>query len=322
MRKKWFQKILSLFLLVLFISPILFPHAESLFERKPVIRVAIIRQTWDFFDSSPTARLSTFVHTQTLKKGADRYGYKVKIFHFWDSWNHGDVQSGKLQWKRIDVVIAPGGVGGWYTPYKYRHELRQFVRRGGGFYGICGDSTFGSLGVKNMNMRYNDLITRMLDYSELSPMLGLVNVYTDASVLKSIIRNPRFFTMLDMIQFLSRLPISRGRIHFHRTLTPIQQPYMGSSVRMMLGNAPLVSGPVSNNIFMPKVITLATFARPDEPYDRDIKYTKAIVASTYGRGRVILSPLHAEFTIGNRKAHDVYVRNVLWLAKELSLANT
>lgn len=316
------RKLVPLFVLVLILFPTFMPLSQSFFDRKPVIRVAIIRQNWDFFDKSPTTKLSTWIHTRILEKEADRYGFRVKVFDFWDSWGHGDVQSGKLRWKRIDVVIAPGGVGGWFTPFKYRHELRKFVRRGGGFYGICGDSTFGSLGVKHMNVQYNSLINRVLDYSELTPMLGLVNVYTDASALKSIIRNPEYFSTLEMIQFLSRLPLSRARIHFHRTFPPIQEPYMGSSIRMMLGNAPLVSGPVSNNLFMPKVITIASFARPDKPYDRDIKYTKAIVASTYGLGRVVLSPLHAEFTVGNGKAHDVYMRNVLWLAGELAVINT
>lgn len=315
------KKILALIILIILLFPTVLPNSIALFDRKPVIRVAIIRQKWDFLDQSPTSRLSTRVHTHYLKKEAERYGYDIKVFEYWDSWYHGDVQSGKLRFRNIDIVIAPGGVGGWYTPFRYRHELRKFVRRGGGFYGICGDSTFGSLGVKNMNVQYNSLITRLLGYNELSPMLGLANVYTDASALQSIIRNPKYFSTLNMIQFLSRLPISRGRIHFHRTIPAIQEPYMGSSVRMMLGNAPLVSGPVSNNLFMPKVVTIASFARPDEPYDRDIKYTKAIVATTYGFGRVVLSPLHAEFTIGNAKAHDVYIRNVLWLAGELSSAN-
>jgi hypothetical protein len=315
-----YKKITLIFILFTILFPVLSPCSDALFNRKPVIRVAIIRQNWDMLDKSPTSVISTRIHTHYLRKEAKRYGYRVKVFEFWDSWFHGDVQSGKLRWKGIDVVIAPGGVGGWYTPFKYRYELRKFVRRGGGFYGICGDSTFGSLGVKHMNMQYNSLITKLLGYNELSPMLGLVNVYTDASALQSIIRNPKYFSTLDMIQFLSRLPISRARIHFRKTIPAIQKPYMGSSIRMMLGNAPLVSGPVSNNLFMPKVITLATFARPDKPYDRDIKYTKAIVASTYGFGRVVLSPLHAEFTIGNAKAHDVYIRNVLWLAGELSSA--
>lgn len=311
------KQMIILFILSLLVLPSLLPSSPALFDRKPTIRVAIIRQDWDFLDKSPTSRLSTLIHTRCLKREARRYGVNVRVFEFWDSWNHGDVQSGKLRWKGIDVVLAPGGVGGWFTPFRYRYELRKFVRRGGGFYGICGDSTFGSLGVKHLNVQYNSLINRVLGYAELSPMLGLVNVYTDASALQSIIRNPKYFSTLDMIQFLSRLPISRGRIHFHRTIPAIQEPYMGSSVRMMLGNAPLVAGPVTNNLFMPKVITIASFQRPDEPYDRDIKYTKAIVASTYGLGRVVLSPLHAEFTIGNRNAHDIYIRNVLWLAREL-----
>lgn len=312
----------AILLLVLILIPVFSPAPSALFERNTVIRVAIIRQDWDFLDKSPTSKLSTFIHTHYLKKEAKRYGYNVKIFEFWDSWNHGDVQSGKLRWKQIDVVIAPGGVGGWFTPFRYRYELRKFVRRGGGFYGICGDSTFGSLGVKHLNVRYNSLINRLLGYTELSPMLGLVNVYTDASALRSIIRNPKYFSTLDMIQFLSKLPISRARVYFHKTIPAIQEPYMGSSMRMMLGNAPLVAGPASNQLFMPRVITLASFRRPDEPYDNDIRYTKAIVASTYGFGRVVLSPIHAEFTVGNHKAHDIYIRNVLWLAKELPFSNT
>lgn len=316
------RKILAVFTLLLILVPTISPTLTGFFNRKEIIRIAIIRQEWDFLDKSPTAKLSTLIHTRILKKEADRYDFKVKVFEFWDSWNGGDVQSGKLRWKQIDVVIGPGGVGGWFTPFRYRHELRKFVRRGGGFYGICGDSTFGSLGVKNMDVQYNALITRLLGYNELSPMLGLVNVYTDASALQSIIRNPKFFSTLNMLQFLSRLPTSRGRIHFHRTSPPIQGPYMGSSVRMMLGNAPLVRGPSVNQLFMPRVITIATFQRPDDPYDRDIKYRKAIVASTYGFGRVVLSPLHAEFTVGNAKAHDVYIRNVLWLAGKLPLVNT
>ncbi len=315
-------KIITIFILTLLLLPTILPSSTAFFNRKPTIRVAIIRQNWDFLDKSPTSKLSTLIHTHCLKREAKRYDVDVKVFEFWDSWTHGDVQSGKLRWKQIDVVIAPGGVGGWFTPFRYRHELRKYVRRGGGFYGICGDSTFGSLGVKHMNVQYNSLITRLLGYTELSPMLGLVNVYTDASALQSIIRNPKYFSTLDMIQFLSRLPVSRGRIHFHRTFPAIQEPYMGSSVRMMLGNAPLVAGTASNNLFMPKVITIASFQRHDKPYDRDIKHTKAIVASTYGFGRVVLSPLHAEFTIGNGKAHDIYIRNVLWLAKELPVLNT
>ncbi len=304
-------------LIIILLLPSVIPVKTDGFFEKPVIKVAIIRQYWDFFDKSSSSRLSTLLHTMQLKRGAAKYDVRVKIYNFWDSWDTGDVQRGKLLKKHIDVVIAPGGIGGWYTPLIYRLQLRRFVRKGGGFYGICGDSTFGSLGIEKLNRKYDHLISKILGCSELSPMLGLANVYTDASVLHHIIRNPRFFIMLDMLQFLSRLPLSRARIHFKKNTVSIQEPYMGRSIRVMLGNAPLVDGPQVNSLFMPKVFTIASFRRPDEPYDDEIKYKKAMVATRYYHGRVILSPVHVEFTLGNPRAMDVYFRNVLWLADAL-----
>ena len=305
-------------IILILILPTLIPVSSGLFNEKPTLKIAIIRQEWDFFDKSSTSVLSTLLHKLRLKHGAQKYDVRVRIYEFWDGWDGGDVQRGLLLRKDIDLVIAPGGVGGWHTPLLYRIQLRRFVRKGGGFYGICGDSTFGSLGVEKLNWRYNTLMSKLLGFSELSPMLGLANVYTDASALRSIIQNPRFFTGLDMIQFITKLPLSRGRIHFNKNTLPIQQPYMGSSMRMMLGNAPLVDGPLVNNLFMSKVHTIASFRRPDEPYDSNIKYKKAIIATTYHKGRVVLSPIHAEFTVGNLRAQDIYFRNVLWLADELN----
>ena len=216
--------------------------------------------------------------------------------------------------KNIDVVIAPGGVGGWYSPFLYRYQIRKFVRRGGGFYGICGDSTFGSLGLKRFNIRYNSLIDVMLGREELSPMLGLANVYTDASVLHYIFEHPKILPKLDMIQFLSRLPTLRGRIFFNRGTLPVQETYMGKSIWVMLGNTPPIDGSALLGQFMPKVYTIASFRQPDDPYDNTIKFKKAIIATTYGQGLVILSPIHAEFTFGNPRARDVYIRDALWLA--------
>lgn len=305
-------------IILILLLPNLIPVSSGFFNKKPTINIAIIRQEWDFFDKSATSKFSTLFHKIRLKQGAQKYDVRVKIYEFWDDWNGGDVQRGLLLRKNIDVVIAPGGVGGWHTPLLYRLQLRRFVRKGGGFYGICGDSTFGSLGVEKLNWRYNTLMSKLLGFSELSPMLGLANVCTDASALRNIIQNPRFFSTLDMIQFLSKLPFSRARIYFNKNTMPIQQPYMGTSMRIMLGNAPLVDGPLVNTLFMSKVHTIASFRRPDEPYDDNIKYKKAIIATTYHKGRVVLSPVHAEFTFGNLRAQDIYFRNILWLADELN----
>jgi hypothetical protein len=98
------NQVIILFVLSLLILPALIPSSPALFNRKPTIRVAIIRQNWDFLDKSPTSKLSTLVHTHCLKREAKRYGINVKVFEFWDSWAHGDVQSGKLRWKGIDTI--------------------------------------------------------------------------------------------------------------------------------------------------------------------------------------------------------------------------
>ena len=85
----------------------------------------------------------------------------------------------------------------------------------------------------------------------------------------------------------------------------------------MLGNAPLIEGDFIRNLYMAPVHTIAIYRRSDEPYDDSIDNKKAMICSRYGLGRVVLSPIHTEFTVENPKARDIYVRNVLWLANEL-----
>ena len=291
------------------------------FSRQKIIRVAIIRQTWDPLDMIPSGKALDDVHKICLKEGEKHYNVKFEVYNFWDSWQGGDVQNGWLIKKKIDVLVAPGGFGGWYTPKKYREEIKKFVFLGGGFYGICGDSTFGALGFKHFNNRYIKLVNRLLGFEALSPMLGLANVYTDASDLLEIIGMPIFFTKLDVIRALTALSLSRAPILMLPTDPPIQKPYFNKKIKVMLGNAPMIDGRLINRLYMPKVITIAILKGYDKPYHRSIEGKKAIIATTYGRGRVVLSAVHPELTTFNNKAHDIYVRNVLWLANALPLKN-
>ena len=277
------------------------------------IKVAIIRQHWDIIDQSSFSRFSTLVHRHRLNQAEKKFDVKIEFFEFWDDWLGGDIQDGMLKKLDIDVIVAPGGVGGWYSPKQYRRIIKKFVWDGGGFYGICGDATFGSLGIENLDSKYISLMRRMLGYEEFSPMLGLANVYTDATVFNRILGNPVFFTKINMYRLLSQLPLSRAPIYFEKSNLHIQEPYMGKSLQVMMGSAPLIDGPFIYRLFMPKVYTIATYKGYDKPYDRSIRGEKAIIATTYGKGRVILSPVHTELTIGNRQVNDVYMRNVLWL---------
>ncbi|HEC89502.1 MAG TPA: hypothetical protein ENI44_02840, partial [Thermoplasmatales archaeon] len=185
---------LSIGLVLLLIIPTLSPLTTGFHSRK-TIKVAFLWQKWDILDV--VAKINMQIYRHILKKAEDRYNVRFKIYEFWDAWNKGDVQSGKLRKLGIDTIVMPGGFGSWDTPRKYRREIKNFVRRGGGFYGICGDSTFGSLGVINLPSGYRFPLKRITGSWSFTPMLGLANVYTDATPFSHIIKHPLFFTKLD-----------------------------------------------------------------------------------------------------------------------------
>ncbi len=318
MKSKHSFPLVSALILVLLIVPVIVPVTmgdSTDHEEKPVIKVAVIFQRWDILDLPAPIFMALYRHH--LNTAESEYNVTFRIYTFWDRWNGGDVQRGLLRKYDIDVVIAPGGFGGWNTPREYREEILRFVRSGGGFYGICGDSTFGSLGAINLPDRYEYLLRKVLGYRDFTPMLGLANVYTDASAFNNLLKHPLFYGRIDMLRTMLGLPFSRSFIYILPSDLPILEPYYRNMVRVMMGNAPLVSGPRLRGFFMPEVTDIAIFRGSDNPYDRSIIGKKAIVATRYWKGRVILSAPHPELTVENTKAHDIFVRNVLWLAGEL-----
>ena len=311
------KSVIAIFFVSILLVPTLAPSAEAGFfsDDEKTVKVAFIWQRWDILDLP--ARIMMMMYKRILRQAEKEYDVNIQIFEFWDRWRGGDVQSGKLEKYDIDVVVGPGGVGGWNSPRAYRIELKRFVRNGGGFYGICGDSTFGSLGVINLPTGYKKPLKKAIGERSFTPMLGLANVYTDASAFDDILKYPFWFKRADMVKLVGQLPISRAPIKIQSADLPIQDPYSRSRVRVMMGNAPLVDGPFVLRLFMPKVHDIAVFRGSDNPYDDTIKGKKAIVATHYGRGRVVLSVPHPELTVGNSKAHDLFVRNLLWCSKSL-----
>jgi len=308
----------SIFIVFLLIITIFVPVSNAgLLDEKETVRVAFIWQRWDILDIP--AKIGMFIYKRILKQAESEYNVNFEVYEFWDRKHGGDVQSGKLELLDIDVVVGPGGFGGWNSPKAYRTELRKFVRSGGGFYGICGDSTFGSLGVVNLPAGFRVPLKKATGSKTLTPMLGLANVYTDASAFNEILKYPFWIKKSDIIEIAGQLPISRAPIKIEPSLVNIQEPYSGDRIRVMLGNAPLVDGPIIFRLFMPKVYTIAEFKGTDEPYDKTLKGEKAMVATWYGKGKVVLSVVHPELTIGNTRAHDLFVRNLLWAAKSLPL---
>jgi len=311
------KSVIAILFISILLVPTLIPSAEAgLFsDEEKTVKVAFIWQRWDILDLP--ARIMMMMYKRILRQAEKEYDVNIQIYEFWDRWRGGDVQSGKLEKYDIDVVVGPGGVGGWNSPRAYRVELKKFVRNGGGFYGICGDSMFGSLGVVNLPTGYKKPLKKAIGERSFTPMLGLANVYTDASAFDHILKYPFWFKRADMINLVGQLPISRAPIKIQSADLPIQEPYTRSRVRVMMGNAPLVDGPIVLRLFMPKVHDIAVFRGSDNPYDDTIKGKKAIVATHYGRGRVVLSVPHPELTVGNSKAHDLFVRNLLWCSKSL-----
>ncbi|MBS3748659.1 MAG: hypothetical protein KGY65_01415 [Candidatus Thermoplasmatota archaeon] len=311
------KSVIAIFFVSILLVPTIIPSAKAGFfsDDEKIVKVAFIWQRWDILDLP--ARIMMMMYKRILRQAEKEYDVNIQIFEFWDRWRGGDVQSGKLEKYDIDVVVGPGGVGGWNSPRAYRVELKKFVRNGGGFYGICGDSTFGSLGVVNLPTGYKKPLKKAIGERSFTPMLGLANVYTDASAFDHILKYPFWFKRADMIKLVGQLPISRAPIKIQSADLPIQEPYARSRVRVMMGNAPLVDGPIILRLFMPKVHDIAVFRGSDNPYDDTIKGKKAIVATHYGRGRVVLSVPHPELTVGNSKAHDLFARNLLWCSKSL-----
>ena len=285
-------------------------------EDKPTVKVAFIWQKWDILD----ILLSKFymkIYEEHLKKGETKYNVSFEIFELWDDLDAGDVQSGILIYNDIDVVVGPGGFGTWNCPSAYRAKIKEFVDLGGSFYGICGDSSFGTLGFKNLPTEYRYLLKRHMGFDDFTPMLGLVNVYMDVSSLNHFFKHPLLFNKFTIFRMLLAIGISRGLIQVEPNILSIQQQYIGQEMTVQMGSPPLIDGPTLNRLFMPKVYTVATFEKTARPYNNSIIGDMAVVAARYKLSRVVLSTPHPELAYESEESGDFFVRNILWCAKQL-----
>ena len=66
----------------------------------------------------------------------------------------------------------------------------------------------------------------MFEIETITPMLKLANVYTDASVFNQIIDENFFFTKIDLIRCLIKLPISRVSLYFKKKKMSITLFYL------------------------------------------------------------------------------------------------
>ena len=200
-----------------------------------------------------------------------------------------DIEKGKLT--SYDVLIIPGSG----RPYldalneKWKEEVKKFVYNGGGYIGICGGANIASMGFENG-------INKILNKATLK----IANVYLNDDQMQEW-------------QYLWRSNWSHGGIpinlYIPRNDNPIFDGFYGSYRSMRYwGGAGMYEGKEKRN----EIIPLAIFA--EEPMEiaplhrwiwlgkwipyrvikTDIKGQYAAIATTYGKGRVVLFSPHPE----------------------------
>lgn len=286
----------------------------ALRSRTSELNVAILFQGWDYMDL--LLRTFTAVFYQARFAEMERaHNITCNLYFFWDSREGGDVQDGKLESLHIDVAFGPGGVGSWNTPPGYGEKIRQFVLRGGGFLGACGDAYLGTMGAINVPEDYDDILYRLFGFQGMTPPLEMVNVYFDAGPFAQHFE-PRytqnnFYVLLFLLTFF----VSQAQVRFAPQGLPFAEAYANKTVSIMESGVPMVEAPPDHDASHPSFYPIATFAGVRSLYDASLFENKyAIVAGPYGEGKVVLSAVHPEISMGNRDAHRIFAEMILWLS--------
>jgi len=275
------------------------------------IKIGFMLQKCDWMDSF--VKLALAQYKTCLREGEKKYNVDFELRILEDNFNSGAIHNGALEHSDFDVLLGPGGYGSWYTSETYREKIRNFVANGGGYYGICGDSTFGGF-KPEISEEYEKLIKKLFGIKDVTDMLGIANVRSNITIFEEMIGDPDDFSMIKMFKLLLQLVTSRVPVRFLRTDITIQEIFFDNTVTLMLGNVPLID---TDETGMSEVIDIGIFEGYDAPYPNSIVGGTAIIATAYGAGRVVLSAPHAELTIGNSNAYHVFVRNLLWAANAL-----
>jgi len=137
----------------------------------------------------------------------------------------------------------------------------------------------------------------------LEPFLGVVNFYTDLSAMDQI-------SCWKIRALAFRILFSPVNFHFTGTGISTLTLYAGKSMKANWAFMIAIPGPGDKERGSPVNIDIA-YADDWVFPNGSLKGKVAQVSSTYGRGRVILTGLHAEL---RRKTYDIVIRNILWLA--------
>ncbi|KAA0000073.1 MAG: hypothetical protein FE047_02570 [Thermoplasmata archaeon] len=250
-------------------------------ERKMEIKVAIYFSNVKRF----AEEIRDAIDYSWIKKGV-KYVISAEII------GREDVKKGKLN--SYDVFVIPGSA----RPYtdamnkKWREEVIKFVENGGGYIGICGGANLASVGFdEGGNKALNPFL------------LKIANVYVNDE-------------QYEEWQYLWKSNWRHGgppiKLSILHTNNPIFEGFYGEQRSIRYWGGPGMYEAKEENEKFGEIIPLAIYAEePMEvaplhywrwdgkwiPYRNvttDIKGQYAIVATTYGKGRIVLFGPHPE----------------------------
>ncbi len=263
------------------------------------LRLALILQRYDPWDRGVAGWFIKHVWRRFLRWGEERYNIRFDLEVLYED----SVISGILEKHRFDIVIGPGGSGTWWAKETFRKQMERYIAEGGSYLGVCGDGAFGTLGFAGLSPRLERVFVKQTARApRLEPFLGVANVYTDLTPGDKV-GNWRIRTLVLRILF------SPVRINFPETGSSGLQPSAKQTLKVNWGFMVAVPGDRED---MSLVNVDAVYADDWVFPKGSLKGKAAQVSTTYGKGRVILTGLHAEFRKSN---YHIVIRNILWLAR-------
>jgi glutamine amidotransferase-like uncharacterized protein len=261
------------------------------------LKIALMLQSYDLWDISFFMKR---VWRSCLKWGEAHYGFRFDLVVLYED----DIISGRLERDGFIILIGPGGSGTWHAKEEFRKRIRDYITNGGNYLGICGDGSFGTLGFANLSPRLEKVfIKQVARIPRLEPFLGVVNVHTDLSAMEKI-GNWKIRTLF--------FPILFSPVNFYFTETGISalKPYAKKILKVNWAFMIATPNPGDKESVPPVSIDIV-YADDWVFPNGSLRGKAAQVSTTYGKGRIILTGLHAEL---RRRTYDIVIRNILWLA--------
>ena len=198
--------------------------------------------------------------------------------------------------ENFDVFIVPGSARPYFDAYdfKWRLNVKKFVENGGGYIGICGGANLASMGFQE-KLSPNSIIN--------ASILKIANVYVNDQQMQEW-------------QYLWKSNWQHGlppiNVYLPKTKNPIFKGFYGTYRNIRYGGGPGMYPANSKDKKCGEVIPIAIYA--EEPMEvapihfwkwrngweiaanvtTDIKGEYAAIATTYGKGRIVLFSPHPE----------------------------